>query len=55
MLYQNFNVNKITTKRREQNIWDTQKSTEVDARWAQKKEELRKEIKKNNIYYCGEY
>ena len=36
-------------------LWDISKNTEVDAKWAQKKEELRKEIKKNNIYFSGKY
>ena len=36
-------------------LWDIPKNTEVDANWAQKKEELRKEIRKNNIYFSGKY
>ena len=35
-------------KKKEAKIWDTQKSTEVDVKQAQKKEEQEKEIKKNN-------
>jgi hypothetical protein len=30
-------------------LWDIQKSTEADEKLAQKKEELEKEIRKNNI------
>jgi hypothetical protein len=33
---------------KEAKIWVTQKSTEVEEKLAQKKEELEKEIKKNN-------
>jgi len=31
-------------------IWDTQKNTEDEEKWAQRKEELAKEIKENKIY-----
>ena len=30
-------------------IWDTQKSTEEEEKWDQKREELAKEIRENNI------
>jgi len=30
-------------------LWDTQKSTEVEEKWAQKKEELEKKTRKNNL------
>ena len=33
----------------------SQRNTEVDAKWAQKKEELRKEIRKNNNFLSGKY
>jgi len=39
-------VNKIITLRR---LWDTQKNIEEEEKWAQKKEELVKKIKKNNF------
>tara|TARA_B100002003_G_C14084601_1_gene521723 strand:+ start:474 stop:644 length:171 start_codon:yes stop_codon:yes gene_type:complete len=29
-------------------LWDTQRNTEEEGKWAQRKEELVKEIKKNN-------
>jgi len=36
-------------------IWDIPKNIEVDVKWVQKKEELEKEIRKNNIYFSGKY
>ena len=45
MLYPRFKVNNLIRK---EIIWDTQKSTEVEEKWAQKKEELEKKIRKNN-------
>ena len=45
MLYPRFKVNKLIKK---EILWDTQKSTEAEEKWAQKKEELEKKIKKNN-------
>ncbi len=33
-------------------IWDTQKSIEAVEKWAQKKEEQEKKIKKNNFTKC---
>ena len=38
-------INKITKEK----IWDTQKNTEAEEKWAQKKEEPRKETKKNKL------
>jgi len=38
-------VNKIIKLRR---LWDIQKNIEVEEKWAQKKEELERKIKKNN-------
>ena len=32
-------------------LWDTQKNIEVDVKWAQKKEELEKEIRENRIQF----
>jgi len=32
-------------------LWDTQKNIEVDVKWAQKKEELEKEIRENKIQF----
>ena len=55
MLYPNFNFNKITILERSRILWVTQKNIEVDAKWAQKKEELRREIRKNNISCSGKY
>jgi len=46
MLYPFNKVNNIITQRR---LWDTQKSIEVVERWALKKEELEKKIKKNSF------
>ncbi len=36
-------INKITKEK----IWDTQKNTEAEEKWAQKKEEHEKEIREN--------
>ena len=47
MLYPNFNVKNNNT-RKEYILWDIPKNTEVDVKWVQKKEELRKETRKNN-------
>ena len=30
-------------------LWDTQKNIEAEEKWAQKKEELEKKIKKSNL------
>ena len=46
MLYPRFKVNNLIRK---EIIWDTQKSTEVEEKWAQKKEELEKKIRKNKF------
>jgi len=45
MLYPSQNVNKIIKNRI---IWDTQRNIEAEEKWALKKEELEKKIKKNN-------
>ena len=36
-------------------LWVTRKNIEVDVKWVQKKEELRKEIRKNNNFLSGKY
>ena len=36
-------------------LWVTRKNIEVDVKWVQKKEELRKEIRKNNTFLSGKY
>ena len=41
-------VNKIIKKLRRQ--WDTLKNIEAEEKWALKKEELEKKIRKNNLY-----
>ena len=46
MLYPFNKVNKIITQRR---LWDTQKNIEVVEKWALKKEEQEKKIKKNKF------
>jgi hypothetical protein len=46
MLYPFNKVNKIITQRR---LWDTQKNIEAVEKWAQKKEEQEKKIRKNKI------
>ena len=46
MLYPVVKVNKIIKLRR---LWDTQKNTEAEEKWAQKKEEQEKRIRKNSI------
>ena len=43
MLYRKFKVNKII---KEGSLWVTQKNIGEDVKWAQKKEELEKKIKK---------
>ena len=45
MLYPRFKVNKLIKK---EILWDTQKSTEDEEKWDQKKEEHEKEIKENS-------
>ena len=45
MLYPTNNVNKIIKR----SIWVTRKSTEAVEKWARKKEELEKRIRKNNL------
>ena len=50
MLYPFNKVNKIITQRR---IWDTQKNIEAEEKWARKREELEKKIKKNNLALNG--
>jgi len=47
MLYPLIKVNKIITQRR---VWDIQKSIEGVEKWAQKKEELEKKIRKSNLF-----
>ena len=46
MLYPFNKVNKIITQRR---IWDTQKNIEAEEKWALKKEEQERRIKKNKF------
>ena len=46
MLYPFNKVNKIITQR---NLWGIQKNIEVEEKWAQKKEEQEKRIRKNNL------
>ena len=46
MLYPRNNINKINQKGFK---WDTPKNTVEEERGAQKKEELEKEIKRNNL------
>ena len=50
MLYPRFKVNNLIRK---EIIWDTPKSTEVEEKWAQKKEELEKKIRKNKSTQNG--
>ena len=49
MLYPRFKVNKINFNLERFFVWDTLKNTEEDVKWAQKKEEQEKKIKKNNF------
>ena len=46
MLYPCYNVNKSINRK----IWVTQKSTEAEENRAQKREELKEKIKKNNSF-----
>ena len=48
MLYPLHKSIKIVILRR---LWDTQKNTEAVGKWAQKKEELEKKIRKNNLIH----
>ena len=48
MLYPFNKVNKIITQRR---LWDTQKNIEGEEKWALKKEEPEKKIKKNKLIF----
>ena len=47
MLYPRFKVNKLIRK---EIIWDTQKNIEEEEKWALKKEELEKRIRKNKFF-----
>ena len=47
MLYPFNKVNKIITQRK---IWGTQKNIEAEEKWALKKEEQEKKIRKNNLF-----
>ena len=46
MLYPRFKVNNLIRK---EIIWDTQKNIEEEEKWALKKEELEKKIRKNKF------
>ena len=46
MLYPFNKVNIIITQRR---LWGIQKNIEAEEKWARKREELEKKIKKNNL------
>ena len=46
MLYPFIKVNKIITQRR---LWGTQKNIEAEEKWALKKEEQEKKIRKNKL------
>ena len=48
MLYPFNKVNKIITQRR---LWDIQKNIEAVEKWAQKKEEQEKKIRKNKLVF----
>ena len=43
----NLRSNKLKIRQYKGKTWDTQKNTEVEEKWAQKKEERVKEIKEN--------
>ena len=43
-------INKSINKKKQRRIWDTQKNIEAVEKWAQKKEELEKKIRKNNLF-----
>ena len=47
MLYPQFKVNNLIRK---EIIWDTQKNIEEEEKWALKKEELEKRIRKNKFF-----
>ena len=49
MLYPSNNVNKIINRI----VWVTQKNIEAEENRAQKKEELKEKIRKNNFYTDG--
>ena len=38
----------IKFKKKDWRLWDTQKNIEAEEKWAQKKDELEKKIRKNN-------
>ena len=38
-----------STKRYKRNVWDIQKNIEAEEKWAQKREEQEKKIKKNKF------
>ena len=52
MLYPLHKSIKIIILRR---LWDTQKNTEAEEKWAQKKEEREKRIKRNKKSQNGQY
>jgi len=47
-IYENAISIKYVNKKNQRKLWDTQKNIEAVEKWAQKKEELEKKIKKNN-------
>ena len=49
-IYDNAISIKYVNKKNQRKIWDTQKSIEAVEKWALKKEELEKKIRKNNLW-----
>jgi len=47
-IYENAISIKYVNKKNQRKLWDTQKNIGAVEKWAQKKEELEKRIKKNN-------
>ena len=49
--YDNAISMKYVNKKNRKRLWDIQKNIEAEEKWAQKKEELGKKIRKNKLIY----
>tara|TARA_Y100001960_G_scaffold136726_1_gene145083 strand:+ start:142 stop:309 length:168 start_codon:yes stop_codon:yes gene_type:complete len=52
-IYDNAISIRYVNKKNQRIIWDTQKNIEAEEKWARKREELEKKIKKNNLALNG--
>jgi|TARA_Y100000590_G_scaffold4389_1_gene5793 hypothetical protein len=52
-IYENAISIRYVNKKNRRKLWDTQKNIEAEEKWAQKREEQEKRIKKNNSALNG--